>query len=331
MSDTDINSRLHNYIIKSDCSMEYPPEIFELADDKRFSTKIMKNGRIKIGIFPLTNICLDKLLNVLTDSDYFWIDNMHEKYEDFLCGRYLEAIKICIEHDIDIAVFPEMLLSNKILEAVKGFLKAQYDCATRFYILGTIWENGCNKAVIVNQNGELIFEQHKKTPFIYEGREERLSYSDKTINIIDIDDIGRLFTLVCKDGDHDNLLNCIREFYGHMIILPSFSPSLDMKSASDELASRYWCSTIMVNSCSALCSDDKKASKLFFEEEKIGYISLPAKTKNERVYHNIFYRFSEKCQDCDTLCSGGKMIDFSFDSVNHENGVKTLPVTIEDF
>ena len=95
------------------------------------------------------------------------------------------------------------------------------------------------------------------------------------------------------------------------MIIVSYSSSLDMKSASEELAKACRCISIMCNSCSSI--------KIEGDYKKIGYIVIPAKQETYREYHTEFYT-NEQCSMC-KICAGHRL-NIKYDEINLYNDNK---------
>lgn len=194
----------------------------------------------------------------------------------------------------DLIIFPELFLTGMDLNEIYDLIKNTTYDYSKIFVLGSRSEQGSNKCIVVTSNGTVLFEQHKKTPYTKEGKFENLENSDQIINIIDILPVGRIGIVICKDILNSDIKNYFKILNVDIIIVVSYSPSLNMKSASEELAKANWCITIMCNSCSAI-NEEQNYNK------RIGYITLPAKKDTYSDYYTEFYTNERcnKCKDCE--------------------------------
>lgn len=96
-----------------------------------------------------------------------------------------------------------------------------------------------------------------------------------------------------------------------ILIIVSYSPSLDMKSASEELAKSCRCISVMCNSCSSISNGGGY--------KRIGYIVIPVKQETYREYHTEFYT-NEHCSRC-KICTGHRL-NIKYDEINLYNDNK---------
>ena len=91
-----------------------------------------------------------------------------------------------------------------------------------------------------------------------------------------------------------------------LLIVPSYSNSMDLQGAAEDLSKEYNCVVAMVNACSAV-----EKSKTDKENMRVGFITLPAKKDTDRTEVTVRYYKNECVEKCSTQCVGKKItIDF---------------------
>ncbi|MCL2426504.1 MAG: hypothetical protein FWD05_09230 [Oscillospiraceae bacterium] len=258
-----------------------------------------KNYELTIALFPLTSIAgsdilaLDKTEH--NDGKYFSVTGFHGDIEQDLTKRYIEAIEICKANQVDLAIFPEMLCSRAIVDAVSLHVSEGDPADFPFFMwLGSVWENNTNKCTVIDCYGEKIFEHSKQQPFEdSEGFTENLLSTDNTSHILDIEGVGRFMTGICKDITDIDLIAISTKLHTDFFVLPAFSPSLDIARVPDNLG-KEWITVLCSNTCAARHPKNGKVS----------FISVPAKhmSKAETRMYEIPDEFN--CKKCDTYCPG---------------------------
>ena len=331
-----INCILNNYIIYiPNKYSNYNVIIHELTDYEDFIYSIYHKSTINIALFPITSINIHQLLNIeYTNGKQFSINAMNDKIEKYIidrCGSFIESLD-----DIDFLIFPEMLMTESIIESIKVETIKK---GIKFVFCGSIWENGNNICRVLYE-GEEIFQYYKKIPFdlkyseeefkniinncsdnqqlhilnslfnnhIFEKNEqiifqEKLK-SENNVHIIDINNFGRIMTYICKDIDDDCYMNIPKILQSDFIFLPACTPSTDLKSSAVIFSERYHCATIMCNTCSSLCKNELSLKSRIKNKNHIGFITTPSKDNTERSHKINYYNFNENCSNCNNNCKG---------------------------
>lgn len=327
--ENSINSKLQNFIIihKKEISNNSLIVHELIANSKSvndFKNKIIQNGKIKICIVPLSNFNINNMFSIGEDESSFWIEEMNPSFESDITQRYIDAIDRYKRCNIDFLVFPEMLLSDKILTNIKEYLKNNETVNQQIYILGSMWskDDFSNKTVVMLSNGEIIFEQYKKTAFKLNGKDEKILYYDKKIHILDIHGVARMNVFICKDVTDGALMSLPMIIDSNLIIAPSFSPSLNMDCNIQALASGYHCTTVLANSCS--CLFDEYAIE---NNKEIGFICQPAKNNTKSYFSIVHYKFDKKCEECKNFCTG-YIVELNFSKIDKKGEIMTFETII---
>lgn len=327
-----INYELKNYILYE--NPNYNIFIHELIDYEDFMYDIKYNDNIKIAICPITSINLHNIFEMEYTSDYkFNIKSMYSTIEESILKKCKEFIET-LNDNIEFLIFPEMLMTDSIIETVK-ILAIKKNI--KFIICGSLWRNKQNVCRVFYY-GEEIFDYYKKIPFeikyskydllnvINRCKDENqklllskilVSYDftnelrfkenlekESSIHIIDINNFGRILIFICRDIDDDNYMNISKIFLSDFIFLPACTPSGDLLSNPVTLSERYHCTTIMCNTCSALCKSENHLNSKIENKSNIGFIVTPSKDDTTRSHTKHFYTFNDGCKNCNTRCNG---------------------------
>lgn len=326
-----INAKLKNYFFIDQAQIGV--DLVQYKNDKNFNMRknIEKNSILRFALFPTINHNLSDLLDISFDDEklLFSINGYHNDcIENELIKRFEKCFESILNQNVDVVVFPEMLLSERILEQIqKKIKKTRSISLPQIIVLGTIWKNNSNQCVILDNRGTIIFKQHKQTPFVYDNiYTENLENQDNKINFFDIDGFGRIFTFICKDIMEPEMRNICRKMEGDYVILPAFTNSLDLVDPTKEMASEFWCTTIMCNSCSAFCNKDNKTTDCQTNKQ-IGFITVPSKNKNKRDSRIEEYFFTDTCNSDHSHCRGF-MCDISYNDFVSTQEITSQNVSI---
>jgi len=350
-----VNSKLKSYIIFDD---DYNITIHELIEYEDFINRIYNKKELRIAICPILNTNLHDIFNITyTENMKFNINNMKDNIE----GKIIERCNQFIENlsdNIDFLIFPEMLMTEKIINSIISKLHEQ---DIKFVFCGSVWENRNNICHVFYESME-IFQYYKKIPFDLKYSEddfktiikncsnveqkclldsflfshdfkEKIIFSehlihDCNIHVIDINNFGRILTYICKDIDDDCYMNLTRILQGDFIILPACNPSNDLTNNAATLSERYHCTTIMCNTCSSLKHLEENIDSLnekIENKNKIGFIITPSKDNTTRSHRKIFYTFNEECRNCDSFCNG-RIFNIDLEELFFENNIVSLNV-----
>ncbi len=296
------------YIFKSSCNYDWDFKTYK-------GLNLYLNNEIQI--FPTlktTYIDINEIFDIkYTKEKNFYIEKMFPLKEKMLLERYIVFLN-SIDTDIDFLILPEMLMTEHIFNNIKNII---IEKKIKFMFCGSIWKDNNNICTVLYE-GETVFSYNKKVPFELKYNRNQLQSvikkcSDKQqrevledilkthsfennnyvifrekleknddLHIIDINTFGRVSTFICRDIDNDSFINVSKLLLNDFIILPACSPSMDLCNNAVHLAERYHSTTIMCNTCSALCHNKRELTENIKKEKAIGFIITPSKTGSER-------------------------------------------------
>jgi len=297
-----INSSLVNFDIftKSVGTPSVVVHRFSNEASTRLSTRLGDKGKcLTIGLFPLWGGNFNKTWRVNYTDTTFTVTGMEENAEERMLNRFKAALDRCKEKNVDIAVFPEMTMTWKNLDEIKEHIKRiPEDKRPLFVVLGTIWENGAkdgtgynqNVCIVMSQRGEILFKQQKLSSFRFGEEklsfEEELSFNDRTLHVIDIEEVGRFCISICSDVISPTPIGLLKGLCADVVLVPAFSPSRELKSELESLAKGFWTTAILCNCCSALAMDDISDEDCWIPKE-----ILEKQIKFLVKHHNFHKRF----------------------------------------
>lgn len=304
-----------------------------------------KKYKLKVGIFPLSNLNLKRIFRtkeeIVDREGLFYVDSPMEEQEQQLLERCKEALNICREKCVDIAVFPEMLFTNRNQHAIIDYIRASDSCDKGMHFpwfmwLGTVWAEKENKCMVIDQYGKIVFEQKKFVPYEYRkeytenisgistinGKKtdqknamekvvirETLSHEkDWVVNFLDLQGVLRIATAICRDISDNQLTATLKELYSDMVVIPAFSGADRLTERNITPLALEKIISLVCNACSALCDDSQEKleinDQMIGKEQVFSYLCLPAKRPNDNVadYHVAYY--TSLCQECEKGCSG---------------------------
>lgn len=289
---------IHYSIWDQEKIKKYPLTIYHIDEKNPISKHFYQRSQIVFGIVPFTNLELEKILKIKYFRSTFSVEKMDETAEKMLAERYRKICEGCDNKDIDFLIFPEMLMTKRIIDSIDKNHKSD---SPQFIVNGSIWENRTNKCIVSDGEGNEIFSYLKKQPFtLKKDKKEYVEYLDPSRNrhfaILEIEDIGRIGICICKDLINEEIKMFHKYIWTNILIVPAYTQSMDLQSAAEELSKDYHCIVVVVNACSAIENGTKK--------KQIGFLTLPAKEKSTRSELTIKY-FQDDCKKgCKYKCSG---------------------------
>lgn len=310
-----INKTLSNYIIVERTDLkQYNVNIHMLQDGDLFAKQVLGKKHLDIIVFPFDDRNIEDIMDIEINEKTFCLRG--HKQESELSRRYMQLIERAVNSNADIVVFPEMYLSQNMIDNVIKKLRHMRTERSMIIIMGTLWENESNICFICDHRGKLIIKQHKQSPFDFKGKHEDLKNKEEILHFMDIDGIGRFAFGVCKDIDNDRILDIMKVVASNIYIFPAFSSSLNVKRTADGIATGYNGITIFANACAALCDEDSHRVDLK-EIKNVGFITIPCKYKNDSGVKDYYYSYERNCNGCDA-CEG-KRISINFDKIVNNN------------
>lgn len=323
---SSLDENVLNYIIwGKDKIDKYPMKIYRLTEKSPIYEHFCKQKQVVFGIVPITNKSIYDILDIQYDKNAFYVNGMRQEAEEELKSKYLNIFDRC--NNIDFLIFPEMLMTEDIICSISEKKKVN---EPQIIINGSIWRDYINKSIITDGKGNDIFSYCKKETFeLNKGNDIYTEYLDKNENkeysILEIDGVGRIGIAICKDLINEDVKNFHKHIGTSILIVPAYTPSLDLQSSARELAEDYHCVVVLANACSALA---EKMEKNF--DKRIGFIAIPAKTESDRTAIIKMYYMNECRKECNKKCIG-KKITIDFFNVGNYNGTESYLIKESNF
>jgi len=318
-------SRLDEYIVNyiiwdEDKIKDYPMWIYRLEEEHPIAKHFFDREKIVFKIVPLTDMPLNKILDVKRQQRAFYIDKIYPDAEMVLKERYMDSVVKSENEDVDFLIYPEMLLTESMY---KELSVQRSNKRPQVIVNGSVWKNNTNKSVVTDGNGKEIFAYLKKEPYIdkFEGREYRelLDHDkNKEFSVLEIAGLGRIGIAICKDLKNEYIKLFHKCIGTDMLIVPACTNSMDLKFSAEEMAGEYNCVVLVANTCSTHSSTGA---------DRIGFISLPAKQETDRTTLTIEYGQNECVDQCKQTCSG-KLLVLKFKQTERKDG--KLSFSIKD-
>lgn len=206
----------------------------------------------------------------------------------------IALLKDLDENGIDIIVFPEIVMTEKLITRIKRWLQINAIQKTnlKLIFMGSYYVNDVNRCKLFSGTGKELLSNDKQNGFEYcdmEKNPHREELGDKSdiIYLIDIKGLGRVWYLICKDAIiYNHSVNIIEKYDCNVRIVSAYSNSIsDFQTAGDILARGYEVFSVVCNSCAVR------------RGKNIGVISYP-------VFYNEGKNISsrEKTYACDVNC-----------------------------
>ena len=295
---SSLDKVVNNYMIwNEDYIKQYPLTIYHLDGMNAVTNHLRNRNKIVFGIVPFSNEDMEDIFQIKYEERTFSITGLKGEIEEALIQDYQMICKRAESANIDFLIFPEMLMTEKIMASLRGNRTKTRPC---IIVNGSIWKDRINKSIITDENGIEILSYCKKEPFIYEKNDikytERLDQNKNTnFCIMDLEGIGRVGIAICKDLVNEKVKLFHKYMGTDLLIVPAYTKSMDLQGSAQELSKEYNCVVIVANSCSALESRTKAG--------RVGFITLPAKMKSDRTEVTLEYKRNE----CMSRCAGGCM------------------------
>lgn len=298
-----------NYMIwDEERSKRFPFRVYHIPGKHVLSKHFQESGKLVFGIIPFTDKPIDEIFDIQYKRKIFEITGMKPGMEEHFKERYQAICKKCMDREIDFLIFPELFMTDDILES--GFQAEKYG-SPWLIINGSIWKELVNKTYLTDRKGKRILSYCKKEPFLYKGKyEEHLDRSkNREYAILDIEQFGRIGICICKDLVNEDVKMFHKQIGTNLLLVPSFSRSMDLASGAEELAKDFHCIVVVANACAALEGERDAA-----EKRPIGFVSLPAKYHTNRTEEIMMYYRDECMETCQKICMG-KMISIDFEKL----------------
>lgn len=219
----------------------------------------LKRGELRVAVSPGTDRKIVEVTEpyIRDDTCYVSVKPMEASAETELMQIFFNVLRKTAEEEADILLLPEMLGSNAILESLSMELDAREMVPDnefpKFIACPTIWKEHRNSCTVLDDTGDLIFEQYKhhgvdmKQPRVKEDIE-----TDRIIYILHCFGVGRIAVAICRDFLITSYLRILAEkLRVNLLLVPSFTSG---DYHFEMLLPKYSdldCNVIWVNSCSS--------------------------------------------------------------------------------
>lgn len=289
-------------------------------------------GELRIMVSPLTSEKVIELTEIYTRDNANYIS---VKPVEGSIGRKLQffsadVLKRASFEEVDLLVYPEMLGTDAVVEQISHELDEGPELLDnsfpRLTICPTIWKKHRNSCKILDDEGREVCEQYKhhgvdmKQPAaprdstvcgvdVGEPIAKEDIESDRTIQILHCNGIGRIAVVICKDFLVTKYLRILAEkLRVSLILVPSFTARSYHFSV---LAAKYAdldCNVIWVNTCSARWLKENSETKDPRIENPVLLSCQPGKKgmKDEKVNVENICGDSCPCMDpgiCRQVCT----------------------------
>lgn len=260
-----------------------------------------------------------------------------EKMEEKNLTNILLLLELAIEKEANIIVFPEYVVSERVLKGMKEYLSG-LDRNRRkqlnLVFAGTMYkreehDKGDNILTILNAFGSEVGRYYKYSPFLIrntKGSEKAVPKSDgktnkrkyiicseilsnpgKECTLIDVDTIGRILPAICRDViDGVYTKNLVEMFLPSLLIISAWSKSISrFESELCHFADTVLTSSLLCDCCNAVKREDIT--------KPIGLYCLPEKVDNkmDSKPHKII-RDVNCWKNCEQKCGCVFLIDVDF-------------------
>ncbi len=215
---------------------------------------LAQNGCLAIAMIPFSNQApfdRDEKTGIWTrkneDADY------QKMYED--CIVLLEELN---KRNIDIVVFPEIVMTEQLISDIKTWLMQNRDKAGNLKLLfmGSYYTENINRCVLLSGMGKELLANDKQNGFEYTDTQgklhrEELGVKSEKILLIDIKGLGRVWYLICKDDlIFENVAPFVSKYESTVQVISAYSSCLsEFRGTGEALAEKYQVFSAVSNSC----------------------------------------------------------------------------------
>ena len=289
------------------------PDNYDISID-RFNVKWIKNDleenkNLKIAMVPFSQRGVFS-----EDSEGVKRYNPYGEKEE---NVYLSCISILEDLEkinVDIVIFPELVMTKTIVDRIQEWImdKHQSKPKIKLIFLGSYYDNNINRCVLLAGDGSLLLSNDKRNAYEYENKSgkkhrEQLGDFSKTISLIDIPGLGRVFYNICKDAI---VTTEVMEIVGNYRYNFNVT-SADTKGIENfiEIAESIGMLYGVFSAVSNLCSARKRKSEFL----EIGFIGVPVLKKNHIKGKSVTYKCDAPCAE-DDFCACAHIFDIDLDN-----------------
>ena len=248
---------------------------------------------VKVALIPFSKA---KWFDAVDVENNNLIDIIYNADKEKINLAINRAINKAEELDADIVIFPELVMNNNTLTEVKQFLRKGYFNfhSLKLVFLGSNWDNNSNVAYILSSTGKVLLEVSKKIPFDQyiqnsnTPKTENIIRHDNKIPLLDIEGLGRISYLICKDSLEPHFETTSYAYLmANISVISAFSPKVaEFQNMAGARAKMYGASTFMCNGCAAIKDRDTLIGNVVIprvnENKDMGEVIYPIKGKSQR-------------------------------------------------
>lgn len=326
--DADIFSRISSYRIINVSRQQVKIKRYKF---NRWNENANSEEIIRIACAPLCNkewFGVDYQEHVSGKTGYFSIVNTAP------CGKnineiYMQLLGRLIDEQVDIVIFPELAMNEQTEEIISDYLSKQSlgvpGYSLKLVFLGSLWSEGKNECVILSGQGSVLVRNQKTNPFILKRDEkkykERLKSRAKELELLDVESLGRILYVVCKDGLADmRQISFWNEYRVNFEVISAYSSSISFfEEQMRALAGKYYGIGIVANSCAPRPE----------EEPEIGFVEVPCRDARNRSQNTGIPHNYTKDAGCQSQCAFGGCIhifELKPNKVKEEHGKLSMEV-----
>lgn len=316
-----------------------PPRIVHITPPENLRKALLEQKIIKIVSIPYIGFrtiqfhVLGKAEPCKSDDEIdgpFYVEYPSEE-EEAGVDRILALLKLAIQDGAHIIIFPEFIMSGKMKDALQEYLRTVSSTDRNNLLLvlaGTCFhregENIFHNILhLFDANGLEIGSCYKFSSFrldsvvttqddAFEQSEffqccELLSSPGKECTLVDIDGIGRILPLICRDVTDGTRLRLLSDaFDPDIILIPAWSRSVStFRNQLEEQANTHLIGSLLCNCCNAVLDKNETSTKT-------GLLCLPHKTGSVM---EAAFRFIERPSGCAAACRsrGGCIVPIAID------------------
>lgn len=300
------------------------PNVKYLSLPPRHKNYFLRFRRLKIAVIPVS--CKKNFRDVNVIGSAFRMEYSEEDQKE-VSIKICSALESAVREGSNIILLPEYTVSPYIYEKMKCCLNELYkqlksEEKLLLVFAGSTWTDDDNNVMhILNAWGEPVGEYYKYSPYTKKKNEKRgfevyemLSSPGKICDVIAVEDIGLFLPSICRD-----MIDCEYTVELSKYLLPLFVVNVAcsksvaaFKDRQEELANKYFISTVLGNACSAVA---KRAVRIGNGSiiHKSGTVSG---SMIQYINRAVCYEEDGKCKGCYYI------LDYDFTFENEGNRIK---------
>ncbi len=170
----------------------------------------------------------------------------------------ITLLKELDEREIDIIIFPEVVMTETLILKIKKWLQINAIQGTnlKLIFIGSFYKDNINRCMLFSGTGKELLSNDKQNGFEYydkAGNPHREGLGDKSdlIYLLDMRGLGRIWYLICKDAIlYNESVRIVEEYECNVRIVSAYSNSIsDFQTVGEMLAKAYEVFSVVCNSC----------------------------------------------------------------------------------